>query len=455
MHRSYSLQETIAAVATAPGEGGIAIVRISGDAALDVAAKIFSKDVKKLISHTAYYGKLSSVDGQKIDDVILICMHAPRSFTGYHVVEIHCHGGSLVTRRVLEACLEAGARAALPGEFSFQAYMNKKIDLAQAEAIQSLIGAKSERALASAEKQLEGQLSKKIGFFQKELSYVAAVIEAWVDFPEEDLEFAPFSEVIEKLRKIQESMIDLQRTFHQGKMIHEGLHVSLVGSPNVGKSSLMNALLGKDRSIVSTQAGTTRDIVEDDLRLNGYHIRLLDTAGIRRTEEVVEEEGIRRSRKAITRSDLILVVLDVTRPDCPESWELLETLPRDSTIAVWNKVDLPHARPLPELPFSSVVEISCATQEGLQALHQAIDCVLTQGVSGQDELVITSVRHAEALSRSIAYIEKVIRGLQEVSSAEFVALDMRASLHELGAIIGTDVTEDILTAIFSTFCIGK
>ncbi len=455
IHRTYKTKEPIAAIATAPGEGGVAIIRISGEGSAAIASNIFSKDVTHLRSHTFYYGQIVSLEGQKIDDVLLVYMQAPRSFTGEDVVEIHCHGGSLITRQVLEASLQAGARAALPGEFSFRSYMNGKVDLAQAEAIQSLIGAKSERALSSATKQLDGVLSKKIGSYQKELTYAAAIIEAWVDFPEEDLEFAPFSEVIDRLQKIVDSMVILQATFHQGRVIRDGLHLSLVGSPNVGKSSLMNALLGKERAIVSPHAGTTRDVIEDDLSLNGYRIRLLDTAGIRQTMESIEEEGIRRSKKAIENSDLILLVLDVTRPDCHESWDLLKSLPQEKTLVIWNKIDMPHHDPLPQVPFPHVAHISCATQSGLPELLHAVDSIISHGIHGQDEVVITTLRHKEALGRAIAAVEKVISGLKETISPEFVAIDIRSALYELGTIIGTDVTEDILTAIFSTFCIGK
>ena len=451
----YTTKEPIAAVATPPGVGGVAIIRISGDGAVAVASKIFSKDISRQTSHTAVYGKISSLQGEKIDDVLLLFMRGPRSFTGEDVVEIHCHGGSLITRRVLEVCLEAGARAALPGEFSFRAYMNGKVDLAQAEAIQSSIHAKSERALLAAEKQLDGALSKKISLFQKELIHVAAIIEAWVDFPEEDLEFAPFAEVIVKLQGIRESMCALVITFHQGKIIHNGLHLSLIGSPNVGKSSLMNALLGKERAIVSPHAGTTRDTIEDDLQFNGYHIRLLDTAGIRETSEVIEEEGIKRSKKAIDASDLILLVLDVTRPDCLDSKQLVQKLPSEKTIVVWNKSDLPHRQPLPSLPFQYIAKISCITSEGISELLRHVDAIIASGIQGQDELIITSLRHKEALEGAIDAIDAVIAGLQTDASPEFVAIDLRSALYELGTIIGKDVTEEILTAIFSTFCIGK
>lgn len=455
VHRPYIPGETIAAIATPPGEGGIAIIRISGNHAIAIAAKIFSGPIESFKSHTVHFGQLRTLAREKIDDVLVVVMRAPRSFTGDDTVEIQCHGGRLITRRVLDAALEAGARAALPGEFSQRAFMNGKIDLAQAEAIQELIHAKNEKALSFASEQLEGALSKKIGSFQCKLTDIAAILEAWVDFPEEGLEFAPFEEVVQQLEETAFQMKRLIATFHQGQIIHDGIQLCLAGAPNVGKSSLMNALLGKEKAIVSPIAGTTRDLVEDDLRLNGLHFRLIDTAGIRETSELIEEEGIRRTKKAIERSDLILFVMDVTRKEKDE--ELIALLPKEKTVAIWNKVDLPHERPLTLLPFTHVVEVSAFALSGLDALHSKIDEVIWErtGAPQKDELIITSLRHKEGLTRATASLDKVIHGLKEGVSAEFVAFDIRQSLFELGTIIGTNITEDVLSAIFSKFCIGK
>lgn len=455
IHRPYVPGDTVAACATPPGEGGVAIIRISGSESVEVASKIFSGPLKEYKSHTLHFGHIISLAGEKIDDVLVVVMRAPRSFTGEDTVEIQCHGGRLITQKVLEAVFEAGARAASPGEFSFKAFMNGKIDLAQAEAIQSLIHAKNERALGFASGQLEGALSKKIVAFQAQLADIAGIFEAWVDFPEEGLEFAPFEEVVLSLETILADMNRLIHTFHQGKIIHDGLHLALVGSPNVGKSSLMNALLGKDRAIVSPIAGTTRDLVEDDLRLNGLHLRLIDTAGIRQTQELIEEEGIRRSKKAIERADLILLVLDATQEI--EQEEFLQGLPKEKTIAVWNKIDLPHVRPLPELPFLYVAEVSAQAELGLEELHKKIDEVVWErsGEPSKDEVILTNLRHKEGLVKAYESLKKVVDGLQAGISAEFVAYDMRSTLVELGTIIGTNVTEDVLSAIFSRFCIGK
>jgi tRNA modification GTPase len=452
VHRPYVPGQTIAAVATPPGEGGIAIIRISGSDAIPIASKVFSGPVASYKSHTAHLGKIVSPAGESIDEVLLLVMKGPRSFTGEDTVEIHCHGGSLICRKVLEVIIGAGAKPALPGEFSFKAFLNGKVDLAQAEAIQAKIGARNEIALSCAEQQLEGLLSQKIISFQKKLTDIAAILEAWVDFPEEDLEFAPQQEVIDTLQQIVSEMEALIRGFHAGKMIQEGVSVCLVGSPNVGKSSLMNALLRRERAIVSHIPGTTRDLVEDDLRLNGFHLRLIDTAGIRKTDEAIEEEGIRRSKKTIERSDIVLFVLDATRP-CDES---LFDLPKGSTIAIWNKIDLDHTRPLPELPFSHVVEVSASNHMGIEALEAMIDQVIwKEGTPHRKEVVITSLRHKEALVSARNACQSVIDGLKNDISAEFVSFDMRQALLFLGTIIGTNITEDILTAVFSKFCIGK
>jgi len=449
VHRPYLPGQTIAAIATAPGEAGIAIVRISGADAIAIAEKVFSKPVSALNSHTVHYGKIIWQE-ELLDDVLLIVMKAPRSFTGEDTVEIQCHGG-LTAKRVLEVVLLAGAKAASPGEFSFKAYMNGKMDLAQAEAIQAKIGAKNELALASAQEQLEGKLSAKVRHFQTLLVDIVAIFEAWVDFPEEGLEFRPFDEVVATLQRLLDDMAALIKSFHQGKILHDGVAVALVGSPNVGKSSLMNALLGKERVIVSPIAGTTRDLVEDDLRLNNLHLRLIDTAGIRETKELIEEEGIRRSKKSIERADVVLYVLDATSPD-----PVMFDLPTDKTIAIWNKIDMEHARPLPKLGFKEVVEVSALHSVGLEALHEAIDRLIwREGEMSRDEVVISSLRHKEALQEAHDACYQALQGLKSGVSPEFVSIDTRASLQALGTIIGTNITEDIITRVFSKFCIGK
>lgn len=452
IHRPYQKGETIAAVATPPGEGGVAVIRISGDQAVEIAAKVYSGPLRSYASHTLHFGRIVTPKGETVDEVLIAVMKAPRSYTGEETVEIHCHGGSLITRRVLQTVLEAGARAALPGEFTLKAYMNGKLDLAQAEAVQQLIGAKNELALHAAESHLQGALSKKIAQFQKELVDIAAILEAWVDFPEEGLEFAAFEEVIASLEKTQQRMQKLCATFHDGKILHEGLTLCLAGVPNVGKSSLMNALLGKERAIVTEIPGTTRDLLEAELKIGGLHFRLVDTAGIRTTEELVEQEGIRRSRQAMSEADLILLVLDATRGLQDEDAELLRAAPSHKTVVIWNKVDLPSLHPQPESTWAVSAKQGTGLEELQQAIHQKI---WHNGPPSKEEVVITQLRHRQALDQAIQAVQRVVEGLQTQISAEFVAADIRRALQELGTIIGTHITEDILTAIFSKFCVGK
>lgn len=452
VHLPYEKGDTIAAVATPPGEGGVAIIRISGTGARDVAEKVFKGPVKKYITHTAHFGKIVDADGKCLDEVLLLPMLSPRSYTGEDVIEIHCHGGALLTRKVLNCVLEAGARAARPGEFTFRAFMNGKLDLAQAEAVQELIAAKSDLALHFAEQQLQGALSKKIGGFQKELVDIAAILEAWVDFPEEGLEFASFEEVLAALTAIKEKMEKLLVSFHDGKKIHEGLSLCLVGPPNAGKSSLMNVLLGKERAIVTEIAGTTRDLLEAEMRLGNFHFRLVDTAGIRETEEVIEQEGIRRSKRALEEADLVLLVLDAASPTINQ--ELIESASKKKTLVIWNKIDLPHA-PLPSVALPSV-SVSAKEGWGLKELHDKIDALLwQQGPPSKEEVLITNLRHKHALFSAIEGLNALIGGLQRGVSPEFLSSDMRKVLQELGTIIGTNITEDILSAIFSKFCVGK
>ncbi|MES2199980.1 MAG: tRNA uridine-5-carboxymethylaminomethyl(34) synthesis GTPase MnmE [Chlamydiota bacterium] len=455
VHRPYIPEETIAAIATPPGEGGIAIVRISGKESFTIADSIFSGPVLSYPSHTAHLGKILDSSGYIIDEVLLLVMKGPKSFTGEDTVEIHCHGGGLVTRRVLERTLQAGARLASPGEFSFKAFMNGKIDLAKAEAISQVISAKNEIAYAAANTQLQGALSKKIIELQTKLFDVAAILEASVDFPEESLEFASTEEILTLLNSTLQTMEHLSNTFDEGKMIHEGLTLCLIGPPNAGKSSLMNALLGKERAIVTEIAGTTRDLLEDNLYLGGLHFRLIDTAGIRETTEQIEKEGIRRSKEAMQAADLILLVLDASSPLCQESISLLNVTPKEKTLLIRNKTDLPHM-PCPSTNSFCHVSLSALTGEGVDSLKEAIQTFLWKtGPPAKEEVILTHLRHKEALDRARGLLYSVVTGLEQDISPEFLSFDMRKCLFELGTILGVNISEEILNSVFSKFCIGK
>ncbi|MCX6986887.1 MAG: tRNA uridine-5-carboxymethylaminomethyl(34) synthesis GTPase MnmE [Chlamydiae bacterium] len=454
VHRPYIPKETIAAIATPLGEGGIAVIRVTGAMALSVVEKIFSGPIHTYQTHTAHLGKITDLDHRLIDEALVLVMLGTRSFCGEDTVEIHCHGGSIVSRKVLEAVLSAGARAAQPGEFSFKAFMNGKMDLVQAEALQELIGAKNEIALRQAEEQLQGSLSKKIASFQNELFDIAAILEAWVDFPEEGLEFASKEELLSSLTSTLRDMQSLSNTFEEGQVMKQGLSLCLIGPPNAGKSSLMNTLLGKERAIVTDIPGTTRDILEDDLLLGGLHFRIKDTAGIRNTEEAIEKEGIRRSKKAMASADLILLVFDITQKLTEAEEDLLAAAPESKTLVVWNKADLPHQSPRPT-PCPSI-EISAKTNTGIHELKNAIHKIIwKKGPPSQEEIILTNVRHKQALDNATQATLSVINGLESDLSPEFIASDMRRILTELGTIIGRDINEDILGAIFSKFCVGK
>ncbi|NGX37101.1 MAG: tRNA modification GTPase MnmE [Chlamydiae bacterium] len=444
---------TIAAIATPPGSGGIAVIRISGKEAFSIADKIFSGPISTYKSHTVHFGKILSED-EVIDEVLLVIMRGPRSYTGEDTIEIQCHGGSLISRRVLEVVLKAGAKAANPGEFTYQAFLNGKLDLAQAEAVQAFIGAKNDLSLQAAGQQLAGTLSTHIRTFQQELIDIAAILEAWVDFPEEGLEFASKEEVIAILESILKKMQQLAITFHEGKKIHEGLKLCLAGPPNAGKSSLMNALLGQDRAIVTHIPGTTRDILEAELRLGGLHFQLTDTAGIRSTDETIEKEGIRRAKLAMHQADVILLLIDAASPLTEEEELLLAWAPKEKTLLIWNKTDLPHTIPPSDFPYQ--VPLSAKTHAGLPELKKQLEALIWKGnLPSKDEVILTNIRHKEALQAASVDLQALIDGLKTDISPEFLSSDMRSCLKHLGTILGMDISEDILSAIFSKFCVGK
>lgn len=450
---SYTQKDTISAISTALGEGAISIVRLTGVDATNIVNKIFSKDVDQIKSRVATLGNILDENKNFIDSVVLIVYRAPNSFTKEDLVEIQCHGGRLITQRVFEITLKAGARAAEAGEFTMRAFLNKKIDLTQAEAIQDLIAAKTDFALKAAKDQLEGKLSKKIKTFQEDIIEITAIVESYLDFFEEDISEAEKNNLVKSLLKISKDIEKLIDTFEDGKVLKEGLNLCIIGSVNVGKSSLMNALLKKDRAIVTDISGTTRDVLKEDVKLNDMLYQLIDTAGIRKTTCSIEKKGIEKTKIEQEKADILLLVLDSSKKLRDEDKELLEKLDSKKTIAIWNKTDI--CEPKEVINFKNVVKISAKKLYGLNDLYKMIEKLTFKSKISTNEIIITQTRHKIALMNSFKFLNKAIDDLKNDISLEFIAVDLKTSLLELSKIIGFDITEDVLASIFSNFCIGK
>lgn len=455
IHRPYIPNETVAAIATAPGEGGIAVIRVSGSDSFSIVQKIFTGTIASYATHTVHLGKIVNREGIVLDEILLLIMRAPRSFTGEDTIEIHCHGGNLIAKKILQELIFAGAKPALPGQFSLKAFMNGKIDLTQAEAIQQVISAKNDLAMHAAEGQLQGSLSTKIKMIQKKIIDISAILEAWVDFPEEGLEFASMEEICLELEESINETKKLSNSFKEGKLLHEGLSLCLIGPPNAGKSSLMNCLLGKARAIVTDIAGTTRDTLEDFLYIGELHVKLIDTAGIRSSEEIVEQEGIKRSQQAMQESDLTLLVLDSSTPLCENGLTLLNNCDPNKTVLIWNKSDLTSTKP-PDKTFPFTTTISTKTGEGMDHLKTTIYQAIWQGgPPAKEEIFLTQFRHKQAIDAAHESLSSVLEGLKTGVSPEFLSFEIRKALFELGTILGMDISEEVLSSIFSKFCVGK
>ena len=451
-----SQKDTIAALATPKGRSALALVRISGPKALELACALSKKDCDTFLSHRACFTKLFDRDGELIDEVILTPYLGGRSFTGEDLIEITPHGSELIVQKILDELSALGARSAEPGEFSLRAWKNGKVDLVQAEAIQSLIAAKSEAALKIHQKQLGGALSKKIVALQDDLIRNVAIFEAWVDFPEEGLEFARFSDVQRSLMNILKEVNALIDSYAIGKKITSGEAYALVGAPNVGKSSLLNALLQKERAIVTSVPGTTRDFIEEDLWIGNAMIRLIDTAGIRTSNDPIESEGIRRSKEKMEEASFCLCALDAMRPR--EALSFMKNFPNENCIVIWNKMDMlseSERKSLPEVQAQAVCHVSAKTLEGIGDLKAVLEKFSCAAHPESAEVILTQARHVEALKLARDSLEKTLAGLRNKISAEFVAFDARKSLEALSRLVGRNVSDDIISAIFSQFCLGK
>ena len=469
----YNMEnDTIAAIATALSPSGISIVRISGPEAVSVASRVFQgASLAACESHTVHYGHIvNPADGRVIDEVMVLLLKAPRTYTREDTVEIDCHGGVLVTKRVLEAVLAAGARLAEPGEFTRRAYLNGRIDLSQAEAVAGVISAKNELALKNSIRQLSGREREKISAIRAELLREIAQIEATLDDPEH-LSFDGFDEVITRQTDAQAKRIKkLLDTADDGRKITEGIRTVIVGRPNAGKSSLMNLLLGEDRAIVTDIAGTTRDTLTEEVRMRGITLLLVDTAGIRETTDTVERIGVTRAQRAASEADLILYVADSSAPLDDNDRAILSACAGKPLIALLNKSDLPGMTTAAELREAvraaagdgfaagtdEPIAISAKTGEGLADLEARITGMFfADRIRMDEECIITSERHKQALSAAADSLARVQESIAAGMSEDFYTIDLTAAYESLGSILGEEPDEDVINAIFAEFCMGK
>ena len=446
-----TVSDTIAAISTPPGEGAIALVRVSGANAIEVADKIFhGKEMPSQFEpHVQHFGEIFGPEGRLIDQVMLSVHRAPASYSGEDLIEISCHGGTLVSAKVLEACLRAGARAARPGEFTERAFLNGKMDLTQAEAVIDLIRAKTDLALRSATEQLEGRLGEQIGKIRDELVELLAHINASIDFPDEGITPDEGETLLARLDSIREEIAALLATADQGRILREGVRVVMYGATNAGKSSLLNRLLGYDRVIVSDAHGTTRDTIEETVNLNGVPIRLLDTAGLRTSASELEREGIARTEKSLQLADLRLYIADRSTSKPPHFQERIRN---PNEITVLNKGDLPENSDWKDF---HALRISCLTGEGLPELQKEILTRITKQNLKPESTLAINARHRDCLRRARQSCERARQALNQQMGPEYIIVDLKDALHALGEVIGTVDVEQILDSVFSQFCIGK
>jgi tRNA modification GTPase len=457
--------DTIAAIATPLGEGGLAVIRISGAQALVVADTCFvpsgdsAPKLSAATTHTIHFGHVAR-NGQTIDEVLLSVMRSPRTFTREDVVEITCHGGLLPAKLVLDAVLANGARLAEPGEFTRRAFLNGRLDLAQAEAVADLIHSRTELALHAANEQLAGKLSHRINRLRDEMLQTLAHVEAHIDFPDEDIAPDTKDQLVSRLEHGVAFMDELLRTANEGRILRRGIRAAIIGRPNAGKSSLLNQLLGLDRAIVSPIPGTTRDTIEETANIRGLPVIFIDTAGLREARDEIEAEGIRRSHKTLEQAEFILHVFDASEPFTDADQEYLAQFAGKKRILIRNKIDLPIRLSLPSLPpdtrHPTLVGVSCLTGQGIEALKDAIKQLVWSGEIKAEMLqVMINSRHQDALNRARTAAVRTLEALRSGQTLELVALDLRIAVNAVGEIVGKTATEDLLDTIFSTFCIGK
>ncbi|MDY2903904.1 MAG: tRNA uridine-5-carboxymethylaminomethyl(34) synthesis GTPase MnmE [Caecibacter massiliensis] len=458
----YDTADTIAAITTPLGQSGIGAVRISGPDAYAVGDKIFKSKsavpLKERRDRSIQYGTIVDENGTCIDEVLALIMKGPHSYTAEDVLEIQCHGGREALESILQLILRSGARMANPGEFTERAFVNGRIDLAQAEAVMDVIQAKSRAGLTSAVSQLEGRLSKVINKTRKELTELVTRLEVMIDYPEEDLEDIAVPDVSGALQEMQEKLQHMLEESQNGRMIRDGVMAAIAGTPNAGKSSLLNRLLQEERAIVTDVPGTTRDVLEEWITLRGVPVCLVDTAGIRETDDTVEKIGVSRARRYLDRADIILAVIDGSRPLTDEDKDILQSAADKNVIIVLNKTDLPSVMTSQDLSTYGfpICPISASTGDGLEELKdRLLQEVLKGGFTDGPSALLTNTRHIELVRQSAEALERARQSLQDGMPLDCAVIDIRQAWDTLGSITGDTVHDDIVEEIFSRFCLGK
>ncbi|CTN61428.1 tRNA modification GTPase TrmE [Streptococcus pneumoniae] len=451
--------DTIAAISTPLGEGAIGIVRLSGTDSFAIAQKIFKgKDLNKVASHTLNYGHIiDPLTGKVMDEVMVGAMKSPKTFTREDIIEINTHGGIAVTNEILQLAIREGARLAEPGEFTKRAFLNGRVDLTQAEAVMDIIRAKTDKAMNIAVKQLDGSLSDLINNTRQEILNTLAQVEVNIDYPEyDDVEEATTAVVREKTMEFEQLLTNLLRTARRGKILREGISTAIIGRPNVGKSSLLNNLLREDKAIVTDIAGTTRDVIEEYVNINGVPLKLIDTAGIRETDDIVEQIGVERSKKALKEADLVLLVLNASEPLTAQDRQLLEISQETNRIILLNKTDLPETIETSELP-EDVIRISVLKNQNIDKIEERINNLFFEnaGLVEQDATYLSNARHISLIEKAVESLQAVNQGLELGMPVDLLQVDLTRTWEILGEITGDAAPDELITQLFSQFCLGK
>lgn len=457
--------ETIAAISTATGSGGIGIIRMSGEKCFEILKKIFvtpqELDWNNIKGYTIKYGYIVNAETkEKIDEVLVSFFKNPKSYTRENMCEINSHGGIVVERKILEQCLKNGAELAEPGEFTKRAFLNGRIDLSQAESVIELINAKSDREAHESLNQLQGELSRKINSIKSKILDIMADIEASIDYPEYDIEELTEEKTIRVLNEVREDLIKLEESFHTGKLIREGIKTAIIGQPNAGKSSLLNAILKEDRAIVSEYAGTTRDTIEEFITIKDIPLKIIDTAGIRDTDNVIEKIGVEKALKIAEDADLVIAIIDNSKELDNEDIKILDIIKNKNAIIVLNKIDKEDKKAENREEIlkvnKPVVKISAVTKEGIEDLYNEIIKMFNiNKIEATNETVITNVRHKNQIDKAVKSIKEAINVAKERQTEDILAIYIKQTLEDLGEITGDNVSEDIINEIFSKFCLGK